>query len=283
MSKLALCFFASLLAAFSGEPGITEIMSRVAENQTRSLEARKQWVYEQEVLTRLTRTNGKLAREERKTYFIVPTAKGFEKKLVNIRGKYEHKGVVSEYTEAPKEEREFDIDGDLASGLTEDILSDPDARDGISPGMFPLAEKEQYKYDYKLVGRETYRGRPVIRISFRPKAGISDNANWKGELLVDEEEHQPVLITTNMAHRVPVVVRTLLGTNVKNLGFSISYQRVGEGVWFPVSWGGEFKIRAVFFYARNISLSMKNSGFRQTNVESRVIDEEPVAVDTASP
>jgi hypothetical protein len=73
-----------------------EIMARVAENQDRSLEARRNWTYRQTVLTRLNRTNGKLAREEDKEYTVVPTPKGFEKDLVRFSGKYEHKGKFVE-------------------------------------------------------------------------------------------------------------------------------------------------------------------------------------------
>jgi hypothetical protein len=77
-------------------------------------------------------------------------------------------------------------------------------------------------------------------------------------------------VTTRLARAVPFVVRTLLGTNLKHLGFKLTYQRVDKGVWFPASYGGEFDLGAVFFYKRRIGISMRNSGFQRTEVESTV-------------
>jgi len=65
-------------------------------------------------------------------------------------------------------------------------------------------------------------------------------------------------------------VQILLGTNLKHLGFKVAYQKFEEGLWFPVSYGGEFKLRAVFFYKRTISLSVTNSGFQRSDVTSTV-------------
>jgi hypothetical protein len=41
-----------------------------------------------------------------------------------------------------------------------------------------------------------------------------------------------------------------------------------DGIWFPASFGGEFEVRAVFFYKRTISVNLKNSDFRRTEVNS---------------
>ena len=67
-----------------------------------------------------------------------------------------------------------------------------------------------------------------------------------------------------------MAVRILLGTNIRGLGFSVSYQKFADGVWFPVSYGGEFEVRAVFFYQRKISVAMTNSDFRRADVTSNI-------------
>jgi hypothetical protein len=54
------------------------------------------------------------------------------------------------------------------------------------------------------------------------------------------------------------------------LGFTIEYTRVAPGVWLPVSYGTEFYVRAVFFYARTIALALKSSDFRETDVSSAI-------------
>src|SRR5437867_13076047 len=89
--KLLLTF--SLGAAAAGQaPGVDEIMARVAHNQTRSAEARKQYTYHQKQLLRFNRGNGKIAREERREYDVTPAPRGFLKELAHFEGKYEYKG-----------------------------------------------------------------------------------------------------------------------------------------------------------------------------------------------
>ncbi|HXB68875.1 MAG TPA: hypothetical protein VNY05_11550, partial [Candidatus Acidoferrales bacterium] len=76
--------------------------------------------------------------------------------------------------------------------------------------------------------------------------------------------------STKLAFQMPLLVKTLLGTDIKGLGFSLAYQKFEDGVWFPVSYGGEFEVRAVFFYKRTISVSMVNSDFKRSLVNSTV-------------
>jgi hypothetical protein len=65
-------------------------------------------------------------------------------------------------------------------------------------------------------------------------------------------------------------VRAALGTDVPGLGFNVQYRRVEKDVWFPVSFGTEFRIHAVFFINRNISISMENKDFKKLSVDSRI-------------
>jgi hypothetical protein len=57
---------------------------------------------------------------------------------------------------------------------------------------------------------------------------------------------------------------------VRGLGFSVSYERVADGVWFPTGFGGEFKFNVLFFYRRSVSINVKNSDFKRTDVNSNV-------------
>ena len=78
-------------------------------------------------------------------------------------------------------------------------------------------------------------------------------------------------ITTSLAWRIPAAVKVLLGTNVTGLGYSVTYQKFDDGVWFPVSYGGEFHVRGLFFYARTMSVSVVNSDFRKQDVNSKIV------------
>jgi hypothetical protein len=56
----------------------------------------------------------------------------------------------------------------------------------------------------------------------------------------------------------------------------VAYQKFDEGLWFPVTYGGEFYVRAVFFYKRTMALSVVNSGFQKADVTSTVSFQPPL-------
>jgi hypothetical protein len=259
----------AILPALAEEPTVDQIMSRVAENQARTQDLRRAYVYNQKVLARFHRTNGKLAREEKSEYLVTPTPAGVERKLTHFEGKADRNGRFVSYNEPGKEIKDLDIDGDLMRDMVNDMTGDKESKDGIGHDLFPLVAAEQAKYIFTLEGKEVYRGRQIYRVSFRPKPH-EENADWKGEALIDAAECQPVMVSSKFATRIPMAVKVLLGTDVKGLGFTVDYEKFDDGIWFPVSYGGEFHIRAVFFYARNMSISMVNSGFTRANVSSKI-------------
>jgi len=266
MKSLLLIFAAATL---SGQPpDVYQIMARVAENQSIALEQRKAWAYHQKQRLRFHRANGKIAREEQREYTVAPGVDEIQKELTRFEGKYETKGQYISYDKPGHTYKELDIDGELIDEMSDEMIDDK-SRDGIGEDLFPLTAKEQKKYAFKLKGRETYRGRAIYRIAFEPKPS-ENHSIWKGEALIDVEECQPVMISSTMAAKVPLAVKVLLGTNLRGLGFSLTYQKFADGIWFPVSYGGEFEVRALFFYKRNISISMVNGDFRKTDVSSHV-------------
>ena len=105
---------------------------------------------------------------------------------------------------------------------------------------------------------------------------------WEGEVWVDAEELMPVRIETKLARGIPWAVRTFLGTNVQQLGFSITYARQalpdGTAAWFPATYGTEFKLNVLFFFKRTLSLSLESFDFRRTGAES-TIEFEPAAAE----
>ena len=88
--------------------------------------------------------------------------------------------------------------------------------------------------------------------------------------LIDVAEFQPVHVTTDLTVGIPLPVRILLGTSVHGIGFTVSYQRLDDGVWFPSGFGGEFSVRALFFFKQVVSVNITNSDFRRTDVNSTV-------------
>jgi hypothetical protein len=282
----ALVMFATAASAASSPAqeieSVQEIMAKVAANQDRAQEMRAAFVYHQDLLLRMLRGNGKTAREEEREYTVTPTPSGTEKQLTKFSGRYEKGGKLIDYDEPGYTYKEVDVDGELINDLAKDLADDKKSRDGIARDLFPLTTRQQKKYTFSLVGRQNYRGREIYRITFKPAGNESwddDCPPWEGEILVDAHDFQPVVVTTRLAKGLPVVVTTLLGTNLKGLGFKVTYDKFDEGLWFPVNYGSEFEVKALFLYKRKIAVSLKNSGFQRAEVAARVTFDEPMQID----
>ncbi len=269
-----------LLAAAAGcawaqAPDIDEIMRRVALNQAKSQELRTSYIYNQKQTLKMIRGGKKVAREEHREYTIMPQLRGIERELVRFDGKYEDKGKEFAFDKPGYRHKGLDLDGDLLDSLAEDMMHDKDGKDGIGNDLFPLTYHRQLKYNFKLIKTEMYRGVLAHRVRFEPKqkpkvGDLEDGAIWKGEALIDAEEYQPITVSTEMVWKMPLAIKTLLGTNLHGVGFTVTYQKFADGLWFPVSYGGEFELRAVFFYHRTMTVNMTNSDFRRTDVTSNV-------------
>ena len=262
-------------------PNVDQIMSQVAAHQDQAEQLRAKYTYTQKVRIRALRGDGKLSREEYCVYNVVPTDKDTKKELVLFKGRYEDKGQVVEYKKSGEENpnRKIDIDAGVVPGLRDDLVNDNESKDGLAKHLFPLVSAEAKKYQYQLEGEETFKGRPVYRIKFRPKKefeGFDDEKTvWAGEVLVDKADLQPISVTTHMSKGLPFLVKTTLGTNLHELGYAVAYSRFDPGVYFPVSYGGEFDVKAVFFYKRTFTISLENSDFRRGEAESKITFEQP--------
>ena len=260
-----------LSAADQPAPSVEEIMARVAANQDRAEQVRAEYIYQQHIHVASLRTNGKLAREETADYLVTPTPDGTKKELKHINGRYWHKGKYLEFQGEPVPDT-----GIVDSGIVEsfrDDLSNDKSKDGLGRDLFPLTSGEQKKYLFELTGEEMVAGRKVYRVRFRPRD--KNDLTWAGEALIDAAEFEPVRVYTKLSRRIPFVVRTLLGTDVPGLGFNVQYRRFDEGIWFPVSFGTEFRLHAVFFINRDITVSLENSAFERAKVQSRILEFQP--------
>jgi hypothetical protein len=255
---------------------VEAIMSQVAVHQDQAEELRAKYIYTQKVRIRALHSNGKLSREESCVYNVMPTAQGTQKDLVQCQGRYQNQGQLVKYQSHGEEisNKKIDIDASLVPSLRDGLINDTESRDGLAKNLFPLTSSEKKKYQYELAGEQSYKGRPVYRIQFWPKKeyeGFDDEMTiWAGEVLVDKADLQPVSVTTHMAKGLPFFVRTVLGTNLHQLGYAVSYGRFDPGVYFPVSYGGEFEVKAAFLYKRTFTISLENINFRRGEAESKI-------------
>ena len=283
------CLLALTTLSAPSQQTAEAIMARVAANQDASQSDRAHFVYVQHA--HIASRKGKTVRcEETTDIRITPTGDTSTRQLLKLDGRLLKKGSYITYTTIPrpidhndpnitlKDDEDDSMDQDLVENMR-DNLTASHSKDGISPNLFPLTSKEQAAYKYQLLGREPMNGRDCFHIAFTPKD--TSDFGWKGDTYIDATAFQPVLIRTAMSRKIPLAVRMLLGTNVPGLGFTIIYapqpaspQPTGQpdAVWFPVSFGTEFKLHVLFFLNREITFTADNRDFEKTHVNSRIVD-----------
>jgi hypothetical protein len=242
------------------------IMAQVAVNQDRSEELRKQYVYRQHTHIVSHKPKGRLLREETADYDVTPTPDGTQKQLKLLTGRYWNKGRYETFRGEPAPGADS-LDGSLIHNFRED-MSNEKTKDGLAKDLFPLTTEGQKDYAFTLLGKEVQDGRNVFHIGFRPKD--KNDISWAGEAYIDAAEFEPVRVFTRLSRRIPFAVRTFLGTDVPGVGFNVVYKRQEDGVWFPSTFGTEFRIHALFFINREVSVSLENSAFEHTHVESKM-------------
>jgi hypothetical protein len=256
------------ISAGQSPPSENEIMSRVAANQDRAVKQRAEYVYRQQIRVISRKTNGRLMRDETTDYLVTPTPDGTKKELKQVVGRAWSKG---HYTEITKDTgcHACGLDWSLVDGLRDGVANEH-SKDGLARDLFPLTTDQQKNYRFELEGEKTTEGRRAWRIRFVPRD--RHDIAWAGEALIDCRDYQPLRVHTKLLRKLPLFVRAVLGTSLPGIGFDVEYQRFGDGVWFPVSFGTEFRLRAIFFIKRDISISLKNSGFEHVHVKSKVLD-----------
>lgn len=243
-----------------------DIMARVAANQDRSEALRKEYVYKQHIHIATHKPKNRMMREETADYDVVPLPDGTQKQLKSLTGRYWNKGKYVSFQGEPVPEADS-TDADLIHNFRDDLSNDK-SKDGLARDLFPLMSEEQKDYEFKLLGQEVEAGRNVYHVAFTPKD--KEDLTWAGEAFIDAAEFQPVRVFTKLSRRIPFMVRSMLGTDLPGIGFNVVYKRHEDGVWFPSSFGTEFRLHVLFFFNRDISISLENSGFEHTHVETKM-------------
>jgi hypothetical protein len=265
-------------------PNAAVIMTQVATNQDRAEADRAHYVYLQHA-TMASRKGRTVMCEEITDYRVTPSSDGTHEELLKLDGRLRVKGKYISYNSlepadnpvgADKEKDSVSVtiggdqaDRDMVEHMRWNLMHDK-SRDGLNERLFPLTSKEQADYTFQMVGRERMNGRDVYHVSFQPKD--PKDFGWKGDAYIDIAALQPVLVTTGMARNIPLAVRTLLGTNLPGLGFTVVYAPQPDGVWFPVNFSSEFKIHVLYFFHRDITLNAQNRDFEKTHVTSKILD-----------
>ena len=254
-----------------------DIMARVAANTDRAEAERTRYIYLQHA--RIASRKGRTVQCEEVTETrVTPQAEGSHRELLKLDGRMLRKKSYITYTALPEpphdagenKTEEEDTDRDLVENLRKN-LTDERSKDGLHAGLFPLSTKAQAAYVFTLKGRERRNGHDVFHVVFAPRD--KEDFGWRGDAWIDATDFQPVVVQTGMGRNIPFAVRTLLGTSVPGLGFTASYAPQPGGVWFPSSFGSEFKINVLFFFHRTITMQIDNRDFQRTHTSARIVDE----------
>ena len=262
-------------------PNADTIMARVAANQDSSESEREHYLYVQHA--RVSSRKGKAVQcEEITDARVTPTGSGSQQQIIKLDGKLLIKGKYVTYTlaDVPKANAQHDSENlsisigndETDRGLVESMrrnLTNNRSKDGIGAGLFPLTSNNQAIYAFRLLGTERINNRDVFHITFQPKD--KNDYGWKGDAYIDTTAYQPVVVRTIMARKIPFAVRTLLGTSLPGLGFTVTYAPQTGGLWFPTSFGTEFKLHILFFLHRQIVLSAENRDFEKTHVKTTIL------------
>ena len=258
----------SVRSAPADDPVTAEsIMARVAANPDRSEKLRSEYIYQQHIHVVSRKTNGKVLHEETADYHVVPKPEHTEKTLQQLTGRHWRKGKYVDFTGEPVPETNG-IDGELVHAFREDLTQDS-SKDGLARDLFPLTTDEQSTYKFRLLGQDLFEGHQAYHIGFAPKD--DEDIEWAGEAFIDAQEYQPIYVFTKLSRPIPFGVRAFLGTDLPGVGFAVHYRRQEDGVWFPTSLGSEFHIKVLFFFRRNMSVSMDNKAFEHTHVQTRIV------------
>jgi hypothetical protein len=281
----------SLLAAHAQQPALTagQIMARVAANQDRSEAERAHYVYVQHARV-LSRKGSTIRCEELTDTRVTPTPSGSHQQLLTLQGRLLVKGsyVTYDHLSDPKHakdkpeddskaslkqiDQDENTDLNLVENMRSNLLGDKPghSKDGINANLFPLTSKQQADYAFTLLGREARNGHDTFHIEFHPKD--KEEIGWKGDAWIDTASFEPVIIRTALSRNLPLGVRVLLGTNVPGIGFTAVYAPQPDGIWFPVSFGSEFKIHVLFLFTRHIVIAAENHDFEKTHVTSTILN-----------
>ena len=323
MSRLSLAaafLFVWSGRGFAQEAPLTAdaIMARVAGNQDRAEAARTRLVYIQHARVQSRKGDAVMCEEVTDTR-VVPSGTGQAQTLLALSGHVRDGKRVIHYTAMPraaagehgkdagtdsakKDDVDVDVgdkatvldsdagnapvvvsdtDIDLVESMRRDFTSDKKTKDGVQAGLFPLTSAQQKDMVFELKGRESKNARDTYHVVFRPRD--KSEFGWKGDAWIDAAAFEPVVVRTALSRSLPLGVRALLGTNVPGLGFTAVYAPQPGDVWFPSSFGTEFKIKVLFVFHRQIVVSVENRSFEQTHVSATVHTEAAHPVVTPEP
>jgi len=142
----------------------------------------------------------------------------------------------------------------------------------LTKNSFLSRLKNRKTLRFELIGEQEIAGRKAFRIRFGPKK--PHDITLAGEALIDEEDFQPASVYTRFLAsclwRCALCWKLMSRTRLQ-----CSLSRLDKDIWFPDSFGTEFRLKAVFFIDRTITVSLENKNFKRTTAESQITYDQP--------
>ena len=205
-------------------PMASEVMARVVQragDSCRELEANK-YAFEKCSINEELDASGKPTKTEEKTYEIIPIQGVPFSRLVKIENR-----KLTEEEIRVQNRRETEFRQRLAH------------KDGDSGGKKNwLDNRVVDRFDFKVEGRDTFQGRPVLILSFRPKASrgpartIEDKVlnRLAGTLWIDEQEAEITRLNVGLTEDLSLGLFGTIGS-LKQFDLKLDRERLADGVW----------------------------------------------------
>ncbi len=245
---------------------VAEVKSRLRMDQT----VLKNYTYQQRNTQKRLDKNGRVKKIDTSLYEVFPEGNAglSYHRLVEKDGKR-----VSE-SELKKQDREYEKR--RASKEKKRLKRDPEAEAKAEREEKEAIEEAFRVFEIVMEGRETIRGRPAIRFSFKPKPGMkakSDEVkilrNFAGRVWFDEALYELVRLQLQAIDDVSFGFGLLAKLNKGAKGV-LERRLYNDEVWLPSNLEFSGNLRLLLFKTMRMEVTDEFFGYRKFTVETSV-------------
>jgi len=218
-------------------------------------------------------SSGKAKSSEMDVYEIIPTGKPFD----IFRRKTVKAGIPLSQRELDKQDREFMERMAKQQAEAEKRKSETQAKPKQEPPPNPPKQESMFLalYDFQMVGRETLDGRPVIRLTFKPKPGYTpQNTLAKmlqhviGSAWVSEDDYELARVEVEVTE--PITFGGILARIRPGSKAAMEWRKFNDEVWLPYKREFVANARLLLLKGMHEHESSEFSGFRKYSVDTKL-------------
>ena len=243
-------------------------MAKVAANQDRSEQARKQYVYRQHIHVVTRKTNGKLMREETTDYQMVPQADKTHRQLEKLTGKYWDKHKYIEFSGEPCPRHGQPRCRPGQGHARRPDRTEVERRIRAEPVSVFDEEAARLHASSWLVVRRSKDTMPTASALRRPTRAEYD---WAGEAYIDAADFEPIYVYTKLSRKLPFAVQNACWAPTFRASDTACVTKSSRAeCGFRRLTAPSLRLHVLFFLNREMMVSLDNKDFQQTHVETKI-------------